>query len=123
MTLKKTRRPCRREAIMQQWRTMAACAAMLAALLGAAAAAEPNAATLFMENCQQCHQVKGVENTGNIGPALSDMKARFPDRTALFAIVFDETKRNPQTVMPPFGRNLILTKQQIDTVIDFLYSR
>jgi len=102
-----------------------ACGAMLAVLLvtTAAAAAEPDAKTLFMENCQQCHQVKGVDNTGNIGPALADMKARFPDRKALFAIVFDETRRNPQTVMPPFGRNLILTSQQIDTLVDFLYSR
>jgi L-cysteine S-thiosulfotransferase len=112
---------------VQQLRTMAvkACGAMFAALLcaTAVAAAEPNAKTLFMENCQQCHQVRGVDNTGNIGPALSDMKTRFPDRKALFAIVFDETRRNPQTVMPPFGRNLILTNQQINTVIDFLYSR
>ncbi len=112
---------------MQQLPTTAvkACGAMLAAVLcaRAAVAAEPDARTLFMENCQQCHQVRGVENTGNIGPALSDMKARFPDRKALFAIVFDETKRNPQTVMPPFGRNLILTNQEINTVVDFLYSR
>jgi L-cysteine S-thiosulfotransferase len=102
-----------------------ACGAVLAIALAAtaAAAAEPDAKTLFMENCQQCHQVKGVDNTGNIGPALADMKARFPDRKALFAIVFDETKRNPQTVMPPFGRNLILTSQQINTLVDFLYSR
>jgi L-cysteine S-thiosulfotransferase len=112
---------------MQQLRTMAvtACGAMLAVVLGinAAVAAEPDAKTLFMENCQQCHQVRGVDNTGNIGPVLANMKARFPDRKALFAVVFDETKRNPQTVMPPFGRNLILTSQQIDTLVDFLYSR
>jgi sulfur-oxidizing protein SoxX len=112
---------------MQQLRTMAvtACGAMLTLVLGigAAAAAEPDAKTLFMENCQQCHQVRGVDNTGNIGPVLANMKARFPDRKALFAVVFDETKRNPQTVMPPFGRNLILTNQQIDTLVDFLYSR
>jgi L-cysteine S-thiosulfotransferase len=102
-----------------------ACGAMLAVVLGmtAAAAAEPDAKALFMENCQQCHQVSGVDNTGNIGPVLSNMKARFPDRKALFAVVFDETKRNPQTVMPPFGRNLILTSQQINTIVDFLYSR
>ena len=37
------------------------------------------------------------------------MKARFPDRKELAAIISDETKRNPQTVMPPFRRNLILT--------------
>lgn len=113
---------------MQLVRTTAAQAgaAVLAALLFAgatAAAAEPDAKTLFVENCQQCHQVRGIENTGNIGPALADMKTRFPDRKALFAIIFDETKRNPQTVMPPFGRNLILTDREINTIIDFLYSR
>ena len=112
---------------MQQLRTTTAtaCGVVLAVVFGAtaAAAAEADAKTLFMENCQQCHQARGVDNTGNIGPALSDMKARFPNRKALFAIVFDETKRNPQTVMPPFGRNLILTSQQINTIVDFLYSR
>ena len=115
---------------MQHLRMTAAgaCGAALIALLlagapGAASTAEPDARTLFMQNCQQCHQVSGVENTGNIGPALADMKARFPDRKALFAIVFDETKRNPQTVMPPFGRNLILTNQEINAIIDFLHSR
>jgi hypothetical protein len=25
--------------------------------------------------------------------------------------------------MPPFGRNLILTNEQIDTVVDLLYTR
>jgi len=112
---------------MQRRRTMTvkACGIILAALpcAEAAVAAEPDAKMLFMQNCQQCHQVSGVDNTGNIGPALSDMKARFSDRKALFEIVFDETKRNPQTVMPPFGRNLILTSQQINAIIDFLYSR
>jgi len=51
------------------------------------------------------------------------MKARFPDRNELHAIIFDETKRNPLTLMPPFGRNLILTDQEIESVIDFLYTR
>ena len=78
---------------------------------------------LMMVNCMQCHQVAGIENAGNIGPVLSDMKSRFPDRKELVAVIFDETKRNPQTVMPPFGRNLILSDEQINTVIDFLYTR
>jgi sulfur-oxidizing protein SoxX len=51
------------------------------------------------------------------------MKTRFPDRNALAAIIYDETKRNPLTVMPPFGRNLILTHDEIEAVIDFLYTR
>jgi sulfur-oxidizing protein SoxX len=74
-------------------------------------------------NCLTCHAIKGGTAPGNIGPALIDMKARFPDRKALVAIVSDETKRNPLTVMPPFARNLILTKAEIEAIVDFLYTR
>ncbi len=74
-------------------------------------------------NCLTCHDIKGGDSPGNVGPPLSDMKARFPDRKELAAIIFDETTRNPQTVMPPFGRNLILTPQEIDAIVDFLYTR
>jgi L-cysteine S-thiosulfotransferase len=74
-------------------------------------------------NCLTCHVIKDGDAPGNVGPPLSDMKSRYPDRKELYAIIFDETKRNPQTVMPPFGRNLILTPQEIDSVIDFLYTR
>ena len=74
-------------------------------------------------NCLTCHAIKGGDAPGNVGPPLADMKSRYPDRKELAAIIFDETKRNPLTVMPPFGRNLILTKQDIESVIDFLYTR
>ena len=74
-------------------------------------------------NCLTCHDIKGGDAPGNVGPPLADMKARFPDRNELAAVIFDETKRNPQTVMPPFGRNLILAHDEIEAVIDFLYTR
>lgn len=74
-------------------------------------------------NCLTCHVIAGGDAPGNVAPPLAGMKQRFPDRKELFAIIFDETKRNPQTVMPPFGRNLILTGREIDEVIDFLYTR
>jgi len=74
-------------------------------------------------NCLTCHVIAGGDAPGNVGPELSDMKARYPDRKEVAAIIYDETKRNPQTVMPPFGRNLILTDQEIEAVIDFLYTR
>jgi sulfur-oxidizing protein SoxX len=74
-------------------------------------------------NCLTCHVIKGGDAPGNVGPPLVDMKQRFPNRKKLFAIIYDETRRNPQTVMPPFGRNLILTKQEINDIIDFLYTR
>ena len=71
-------------------------------------------------NCLTCHEIKGGDLPGTIGPALKDLKSKYPDRNELVAIVTDETKRNPQTVMPPFGRNRILTEQEISAVVDFL---
>jgi sulfur-oxidizing protein SoxX len=71
-------------------------------------------------NCLSCHQIKGGDLPGSIGPELKDLKSKYPDRNDLIAIVSDETKRNPQTVMPPFGRNRILTEQEINAVVDFL---
>jgi sulfur-oxidizing protein SoxX len=59
----------------------------------------------------------------NIGPELSRIKTRFPDRKALHDIIFDEPARNPRTLMPPFGRNLILSDREIEEIIDFLYTR
>jgi sulfur-oxidizing protein SoxX len=91
-----------------------------------AAAAMPGEALAFDRskgNCLTCHEIRGGDAPGNVGPPLADVKNRYPDRKALAAIISDETKRNPLTVMPPFGRNLILTKQEIESVIDFLYTR
>ena len=101
---------------------------LLGAMLGADAQGQalPGQALAFDRskgNCLTCHDIKGGDAPGNLGPQLADMKARFPDRKELTAIVFDETKRNPQTVMPPFGRNLILTDGEIEAIVDFLYTR
>jgi L-cysteine S-thiosulfotransferase len=95
----------------------------IASAQSSAAAGEQLAFDRSKGNCLTCHDIKGGDAPGNVGPPLADMKRHFPDRKELFAIIFDETKRNPQTVMPPFGRNLILTNQEINEVIDFLYTR
>jgi len=71
-------------------------------------------------NCLTCHVIKGGDLPGSIGPELKDIKGKYPDRAELVAILNDETKRNPQTVMPPFGRNRILTEQEINAIVDFL---
>jgi sulfur-oxidizing protein SoxX len=107
--------------------------ALLAALLiGAAAASTPaRAQSAAAEgqklafdrskgNCLTCHAIKGGDLPGNVGPALTDIKSKYPNRADLIAIVTDETKRNPLTVMPPFGRNHILSEKEIDAVVDFL---
>jgi sulfur-oxidizing protein SoxX len=71
-------------------------------------------------NCLACHTMKGGDVPSNVGPELSDMKARFPQRSDLVAVIYDEETRNPQTVMPPFGKNHILSEQEINEVVDFL---
>lgn len=71
-------------------------------------------------NCLTCHVIKGGEYPGTLGPELVDIKSKYPNRDELVAILFDETRRNPLTVMPPFGRNRILTDQEISAVVDFL---
>ena len=71
-------------------------------------------------NCLTCHVIKGGDLPGTLGPELVDIKSKYPNRDDLVAIVFDETKRNSLTVMPPFGRNRILTEKEINAVVDFL---
>jgi sulfur-oxidizing protein SoxX len=107
-------------------------ALMSALLMGALVSASPVSAQSAVSegqslafdrgkgNCLTCHEIKGGDFPGTIGPPLKDIKSKYPNRNELVAIVADETKRNPQTVMPPFGRNYILTDQEINAVVDFL---
>ena len=95
--------------------------------LASASAAPLNGEQLAFDrakgNCLTCHVIAGGEAPGNVGPELKNMKQRFPDRKELVAIISDETKRNTQTVMPPFRRNLILNDQEIGAIVDFLYTK
>lgn len=73
-------------------------------------------------NCLACHHIEGAEMPGTIGPPLVAMKARFPDKAKLRAQVWDSTKANPNTMMPPFGKHGILTESQIDKVVEYIYT-
>lgn len=97
---------------------------MLPVLLNAQTSASPGEVVAFDRskgNCLACHTMRGGDVPSNVGPELNDMKARFPDRADLVAILKNEQERNPQTVMPLFGRNLILDDREISQIIDFLY--
>lgn len=76
----------------------------------------------FKGNCLACHSVEGGELTGNYGPPLIAMKMRYPDRDALREQIWDAAIKNPDTRMPPFGRNRILTEEEIDLVTDYIQS-
>ena len=73
-------------------------------------------------NCLACHQIEGGELPGNIGPPLVAMKARFPDKAKLRAQIWDPTKANPNSVLPPFGRLQVLSEGEIDKVVEFIYT-
>jgi len=78
---------------------------------------------LALEFCQACHTYQGTEQAGTVAPPLLGMKARFPDRATLYNIIYDPQRTlQPDTMMPPFGRNELLAKDQIEKVIDFLYT-
>ena len=75
-------------------------------------------------NCLACHAMPTMPDAvqaGNSGPPLVAMSARFPDKAALRAQIWDPMVRNPQTFMPPFGKHKILTEKELDKVVDFVY--
>ena len=73
-------------------------------------------------NCLACHMIDDGELAGNSGPPMIAMKARFPDREVLFNQIWDPTKNNPNTFMPPFGKHGALTKDEINKIIEYLYT-
>lgn len=73
-------------------------------------------------NCLACHKIAGGALPGNIGPALINMKARYADKAKLRAKIYDATVTSPNTIMPPFGKHKILTKSELDKVVEFIYT-
>lgn len=73
-------------------------------------------------NCLACHQIAGGQLAGDIGPPLVAMQARYPDKAKLRAQIWDASKANPSTIMPPFGRHMILTEGEIDKVVEFIHT-
>jgi sulfur-oxidizing protein SoxX len=74
-------------------------------------------------NCLACHMIPGGNLPGTIGPPLLAMKARFPDKAVLRAQIWDATVKNPDSIMPPFGKHEILTEKQVDQVTNYIYSK
>jgi L-cysteine S-thiosulfotransferase len=76
-------------------------------------------------NCLACHgfpTLREAQPTGNSGPPLIAMQARFPQKSVLRAKIWDATASNPTSFMPPFGKHKVLSDDEIDKVVDFIYS-
>ena len=73
-------------------------------------------------NCLACHAIADGQLPGNLGPPLISMRLRFPDRSLLRAQIWDATERNPDSRMPPFGKHGILGEEEIDLILEYIYS-
>jgi L-cysteine S-thiosulfotransferase len=72
-------------------------------------------------NCLACHVIEDGEFPGNIGPALKALSTRFKSKQQLREQIWDATRFNPETSMPPFRKNKILSAEEIDQVVDYLW--
>ena len=74
-------------------------------------------------NCTACHAIPADSKivAGDMGPPFIGMKARFPDIAKLKLAIADQKAISHETIMPPFGRNKILTPEQIDVVAQYIY--
>jgi sulfur-oxidizing protein SoxX len=73
-------------------------------------------------NCLACHMTGDGTLPGNIGPPLIGMKARFPDKAKMRAQIWDSTVANPNSIMIPFGRNRVLSEEEIDQIVEYVYT-
>jgi sulfur-oxidizing protein SoxX len=80
-------------------------------------------------NCIACHNIvtsepwpEAVAPGGNVAPPLVAMKARFPDRAKLRAQVYDATAANRFSMMPPFGKHKVISEEELDDIVEWLYS-
>lgn len=108
---------------------VALCTALLAPVASAQEAAKehPGKSVAYNRskgNCLACHSMPTMadaEQPGNSGPPLIAMSARFPDKKVLRAKIWDPMVSNPSTYMPPMGKHGILTEDEVDKVVDFIY--
>jgi sulfur-oxidizing protein SoxX len=73
-------------------------------------------------NCIACHMIPGGDSPGAIGPALIAMQTRYPSKHAIAIQVWDPTVKNPDVVMPPFGKHGILSEEEFVDVIEYVWS-
>ena len=73
-------------------------------------------------NCLACHQMGDADQPGNVGPALQNISSRYPNKQDVYDRIWDPMKFNPIVSMPPFGRNRILTDEQIRLITEYVYT-
>ncbi|MTW20047.1 sulfur oxidation c-type cytochrome SoxX [Allochromatium palmeri] len=73
-------------------------------------------------NCVACHIMADAEGPGSLGPVLIAIQTRFPSKRELASQIWDATLKNPEAVMPPFGKHAILTQQEFVDVVEYIWT-
>jgi sulfur-oxidizing protein SoxX len=73
-------------------------------------------------NCLACHMMDDGESPGTLGPPLVAMQVRYPDKAKLRAQIYDPTVANAESAMPPFGKHEILTEDELDKVVEYVWT-
>lgn len=74
-------------------------------------------------NCLACHKAGEGIMPGNIGPVLIEMKLRYPNKQKLFDKVWGKPETLvPNSMMPKFGAHGILSDEEIEKVIAYIYT-
>ncbi len=71
-------------------------------------------------NCLACHVMKGGSQPGTRGPDLSHYGSAGRSDAETYTVVHDMRTRNPETLMPPFGTNEVLSDPDIRDIVAFL---
>jgi len=76
-------------------------------------------------HCIACHQLPagmGPDTRSDVGPRLEGTRMRELGRDALKDLIQDPTRRNAESVMPPYGRHRILEASEIQRLGEFLHA-
>ena len=73
-------------------------------------------------NCIACHYLPEGQSPGKIGPALVAIQGRYESKEMLREQIYDATVANPDSSMPPFGKHKILSDEEFDNVVEYIWS-
>lgn len=73
-------------------------------------------------NCLACHVMAGGSQPGTRGPDLSHYGSAGKTDAEIYSSIWDMRTLIPDTLMPPFGTNEVLTDQELRDVVAYLQS-
>lgn len=73
-------------------------------------------------NCWACHALPGDAQPGSGGPPLLTIGTWGYSDAHIYQQIWDRRAANPDTIMPPYGTNGVLSDQDIRDVVAYLQS-